>query len=381
MSARRKRQTTTRLPADAMNIFQHLDLSDVKPYGKRGCKISYINLQNKGLRLQVGTCDNPVTFPFGVSEPFDENNQQGGQNSYQAYQQGFQAQAGYGFPQQQMNYAQQPQQGQGWNNPMGPQPLPGAAPMAGAPTTKKTLRIQFKEDSDEYRMLEKWDEEILKLCAKNWPRWFKEEKTTAQLVERYSCALKLKDQNGNPVPPGLGTKLDLDDLDVEIYAGEDPDGQTDESGNPLKIKYPGTVKDVTKRSGGRAVIEPVGVWFLGGKFGVTFRTKRISVFANFDDEEDGFVEEEPVEMRPRPDHLIMKGANGASEADGHDFPSEAHDGATTSGTKRTAEQAGLAQPPQATPPPQPSMTDRQPFAQPNAPVQIVAPGQAILPPM
>jgi len=372
MSVRRKRQTTTRLPADAIQIFQHLDLSDLKPFGKKGCKISYINLQNKGLRLQVGTYDNPVNFPFGVSEPYDENNQQGGQNSYQAYQQGFQAQGGYGFPQQQMNYAQQPQQGQGWNNPMGPQPLPGVPSVA--PSTKKTLRIQFKEDSDEYRMLTKLDEDILKLCAKNWPRWFKDEKTTAQLVERYSCALKLKDQSGNPVPPGLNTKLDIDDLDVEVYAGEDPDGKTDDSGNPLKIKYPGSVNDVTKRSGGRAVIEPMGVWFLGGKFGVTFRTKRISVFANLDDDEDGFVEDESVELRPRPDHLIMKGAKGASEADDHDLPSDAHGSATTSGTKRTAEQAGLSQPSQPTPPP-------QPFGQPNAPAQIVAPGQAILPPV
>lgn len=380
--SKRQQQTTTRLPADAMSMFIYLDLSDLKPFGKKGCKINYINFQGKKLRLQMGTYDDPVTFPFGISEPYDnENNQQGG-NQYQAYQQNFQhQQAGYGFSQQQpMSYAQQPQAGQGWNNPMGPQPSPGSAQATS--TSKKTIRIQFKEDSVEYKMLEQFDKDILTLCSKNWPRWFKEEKTVEQLVERYSRCLKLKDLDGNPVPAGFGTKLDLDEVDVEVYAGDDSN-DTDENGKPTRIVYPGTVKDVTKRSGGKAVVEPMGIWHLGGKFGVTFRTKRISVFANLTNDDDGFADnDETVELRARPADFVVR---GTSELDDHDVPNVPND-IYSAGQKRSAEQAGIAAGnaqfnPRVPPQPAPASFEPQQFSQPNTPTQNISPGQAIMPPL
>ena len=386
----RRQQPTTRLPLDAMNAFPFMESSDLKTFGKKGGRISYLNFQGKKLRIQMGKFDDPVSFPFGISEPYsEETQQQQGQNQYQQYQQqGFQQpqqqqqqqqQAGYGFPgQQPMNYSQQPQPGQGWNT-TGPQPAPGPAPMTG----KKTLSIQFKEDSLEYKMIEKFDEEILKLCAKNWPKWFNgQQKTVEQLVETYSRSLKLKDQNGNPVPPRFGTKLDVEEVDVTVYAGED-EKETDESGLPKKIMYPGTVKDVTKRSGGRAVVEPMGIWFVGGRFGVSSYTKRICVFANLQDDDDEFAEDENVEMRSRPTNLVLKGSS--SERDDDDVPNAAT--TANAGNKRTADQAGLLDPKAKRQ--NLGLATGQPgqVSVPNAggqmatPTPMVTPGQAILPPV
>ena len=102
-------------------------------------------------------------------------------------------------------------------------------------TGKKTLRIQFKEESIEYKMIEQFDKDILTLCSKNWPRWFNgQQKTVEQLVETYSRSLKLKDQNGNAVPPGFGTKLDLDEIDVSVFDGED-EADLDEMLSGFKI--------------------------------------------------------------------------------------------------------------------------------------------------
>ncbi len=379
---RRQQQTTTRLPKDAMNAFPFMETSDLKPFGKKGGRISYLNFQGKKMRMQMGTFDDPVSFPFGISEPYSDDNQQQGQNQYQQYQQQPQQQpqqAGYGFPgqQQPMNYAQQPQPGQGWNTG-GPQPLPGSAPGAAPMTGKKTLRVQFKEDTIEYKMVDKFDEEILKLCAKNWPRWFNgQQKTVEQLVETYTRSLKLKDQNGNPVPPGFGTKLDVDEVEVTVYAGDDDEKDLDENGDKKKIIYPGTIKDVTKRSGGRVVVEPMGIWFVGGRLGVSTYTKRINVFSNIQDDDDQFAEDENVEIRSRPADLVVKGSSSESEPDDTDVPPPS----VASGEKRTADHAGLLGPNAKRQ--NLGLAQNGPAAAPNAgpPQPMVTPGQAILPPV
>lgn len=383
MSRRGHQQPTSRLPADAMAIFPYLETSDLKPFGKKGGKISYINFQGKKMRIQMGTFDDPVSFPFGVSEPYTDDNQQS-QNQYQAYQQNV----------QQMNYAQQPMPGQGWNT-MGQQPQPGQVwnPMGQQQTSqpqtgKKTLRIQFNEDSAEYKMVDQFDKDVLQICSKNWPKWFNGlQKTVDQLTETYCRTLKLTDQEGKPVPPGVNSKLDVDSMEVRVYDGED-ENDLDDKGNPKKIMYPGTIQDVTQKSGGRAVIEIMGIWFVGGKFGVCVRTKKINVFANMQDDEDDFAEDDNVELRARPADLVVKG--NSSEPDDHDIPPfNSENGGSK---KRTASQAGfVSEPPTKrsnVDPTQNTTGSIQPPTQqmiPNAAVStqpgMILPGQTIMPPV
>lgn len=319
-------RTTTRLPADAIATFPHITATDLKPFGKKGGKIAYLDCQGTKLRLQFGSIKplSPITMPYGISEPYNEDQQ--GQ-----YQPGFgqqQQQQQYGNHQQQQ-YGNHQQQ-MGWNN-MAPQPQPGQSAPGGF-QPKKTMKIVIQEDSSEYAMVDALDQSILQLCSKNWPRWFKAEKSVEQLVETYSRCLKLKNGEGDPVAPNVGTKVDVDEVVVSLYEGTNEVTKEDGSIVEEHIMYPGTVKDICKGSSGRAVVEIVGIWFVGGKFGVQFITRRVDVFLNGQGDEDQFADGGEVKYCERPANIKPRGASNVDDGDVSD-QEETH--------KRTAQDAGM----------------------------------------
>lgn len=120
-----------------------------------------------------------------------------------------------------------------------------------------------------YNALHGLDEFMLNEAVKNSPAWFKGQKSREVLAELYTPTVKFsRDQEGNlkPYPPTL--KLQLRQRDGKFETAMYDENKRPLTDVPLEdILLKGTVLT--------ALIECTGVWFAGGKFGLSWKAIQI----------------------------------------------------------------------------------------------------------
>ena len=122
-----------------------------------------------------------------------------------------------------------------------------------------------------YNLLQSLDDYMLDQGVKNAPTWFKGVKSREVLSELYTPTVKFaKDQQGNvkPYPPTI--KLQLRQRNGKFETTVYDDKKRPLTDVPLEdVLVKGTVLT--------ALIQCTGVWFAGGKFGITLRPVQVVV--------------------------------------------------------------------------------------------------------
>ncbi len=178
---------------------------------------------------------------------------------------------------------------------------------AGPPKYSVDLKLRGYDDPSTnpkvatiYNALHALDEFMLDQGVKNSKQWFKGDKSREVLSELYTTTVKFsKDAEGNvkPYPPTLKLQLKQRDgkFETQIY---------DDKKRPL-TDVP--LEDVlVKGAVLTALIQCTGVWFAGGKFGLSWKAIQIRAdkvpdsirgFAFLDDEE-AVAEPAPIARKP-----------------------------------------------------------------------------------
>ena len=143
--------------------------------------------------------------------------------------------------------------------------------------------------NDLKKALEKIDEKILKDSTKNSLEWFKKKSQSKDVSKAlYTSSVKIATENGEPTdkyPPTFKLK-------VPCYEGRFDKVQA-YTENKEKITEPlGDV--IGKGQNVRAIVKLAGVWFAGGKFGVTWELSQLKLTPRpkikeyaFDDGDEG----------------------------------------------------------------------------------------------
>ena len=192
---------------------KNIKITEQKKFGEKGGKQSYLNYNNNRLVMQTAT----MTVPFGLN--VYENN---GVNEYSVS----------------LSFREMDQ------NP------------------------KIKEFMD---VIAQIDEKLLQEGHKNSKAWFKSDLSADVIKAFYTPSLKYgKDKDGNVTtyPPTIKLKLRKFDgaFETKFY---------DMDGNPYK-DIP--IEDLlVKGVQITAIMECTGVWFVGSKFGLTWRAKQIAI--------------------------------------------------------------------------------------------------------
>jgi len=132
--------------------------------------------------------------------------------------------------------------------------------------------IDQRDDLKEFkRVMEQLDELMINEGVKNTKAWFKADLGKDVIKAFYTPSLKYsKDKEGNVLayPPNIKVKLPKrnGEWDTKFY---------DLNGTPYKGV---PVEDmIVKGTQITAIVECGGVWFAGGKFGLTWRAKQIAI--------------------------------------------------------------------------------------------------------
>ena len=147
---------------------------------------------------------------------------------------------------------------------------------AGPPKYSVDLKLRGYDDpannpvsATTYNALHSLDEFMLSEAVKNSPAWFKGQKSREVLAELYTPTVKFsRDQQGNvkPYPPTI--KLQLRQRDGKFETAMYDSDKRPLTDVPLEdIIVKGTVMT--------ALIECTGVWFAGGKFGLSWKAIQI----------------------------------------------------------------------------------------------------------
>ena len=180
---------------------------------------------------------------------------------------------------------------------------------AGPPKYSVDLKLRGYDDPANnpgtatiYNALHGLDEFMLDQGVKNAAAWFKGPKSREVLAELYTSTVKFaKDQEGNlkPYPPTL--KLQLRQRDGKFETVIYDDKKRPLTDVPLEdIIVKGTVMT--------ALIQCTGVWFAGGKFGLSWKALQIradkvpdSIGKSYAFQDDG---EEPVRAKTVPAPVV-----------------------------------------------------------------------------
>ena len=147
------------------------------------------------------------------------------------------------------------------------------------PTPEYSINLSFRgqdqrpEIKEFMKALERLDEFMIDEGVKNATAWFRKPANREIISAFYTPCIKYSmDENGNrkDYPPNFKVKLPKRDgkWDTKFY---------DIKGNPYRDM---TVEDLlVKNTSVTAIIECGGVWFAGGKFGLTWRAKQIAIHA------------------------------------------------------------------------------------------------------
>jgi hypothetical protein len=155
----------------------------------------------------------------------------------------------------------------------------------GPPKYSVDLSLRGADDNDEVRavqdFLESFDEMMIDAGVANATKWLKMTNPDRNVVKAfYTPTLKIsKDANGIPKPYPPTMKVSLrkkkdGNFETDFYNGT----ERDENNNPTAFDKETPLADIlTKRSQVTAIIECSGVWFAGGKFGVTWKAVQMRV--------------------------------------------------------------------------------------------------------
>jgi hypothetical protein len=196
---------------------------------------------------------------------------------------------------------------------------------------KYHIDLSFRgEDENEqlaqfHRALAELDEFMVNSAVKNSMTWFKGKKPRAVLEELYAPVLKKsKDkETGEPngkYPDTFKVKLQYDNESGEFKC-ELFDNDTKQA-----VNVPPDVH-LSKGTRMKCLIACSGVWFAGGRFGLSFRLiqakvkvppGRISGYSFLDDDEDDVVETNPTTTTPKEDNVEAEENSDVDVSDGED---------------------------------------------------------------
>jgi hypothetical protein len=155
----------------------------------------------------------------------------------------------------------------------------------GPPKYSVDLSLRGADDNDEVRafqnFLEAFDEMMIDAGVANATKWLKMTNPDRNVVKAfYTPTLKIsKDANGVPKPYPPTVKLSLrkkkdGTFETDFYNGT----ERDEDNNPTQFDKETPLEDILpKRAQVTAIIQCTGVWFAGGKFGVTWKAVQMRV--------------------------------------------------------------------------------------------------------
>jgi hypothetical protein len=146
----------------------------------------------------------------------------------------------------------------------------------GPPEYSVDLSFRGSEQRPEIKefmnVMKQIDEKMIEEGVKNSMSWFKDDDMPKEVMKKlYTPSVKYsKDKDGKVLdyPPNLKLKLRKvnNEFETKFY---------DVNGNPFKGV---SVEDMlVKGSQITAIIECAGVWFAGGKYGLTWRAKQIAI--------------------------------------------------------------------------------------------------------
>lgn len=142
----------------------------------------------------------------------------------------------------------------------------------GSPEYSVELSFRGMAERDDLRQyhdsLAALDQHMVKLGVKNSKLWFKAEQNEAVINAFYTPTLKLsKDKEGNPLPYPPTTKAKLRRMNGDFEAKFFDEKSTPYRGVPVEDLL---VKGATVT----ALLECTGVWFAGGRFGLSWKVKQ-----------------------------------------------------------------------------------------------------------
>jgi hypothetical protein len=175
---------------------------------------------------------------------------------------------------------------------------PGAAPKYSLDLACRGWQGENPKVQKFYEALNNLDEWMIDHATKNSKLWFKQD-LTRQVVEAfYTRSVKFgRDKEGNqtPYPPNVKVQLrkkkDSEQFEMPVY---DESSRTDPSARPI-TGVP--MEDLlVKRVEVTCLIQCTGVWFAGGKFGLSWKALQLRLdkvpsgirgYGFVDDEEEG----------------------------------------------------------------------------------------------
>lgn len=264
-------------------------------------EIWYITYQGKGVLVTLGDYENYVTFPYGISEPYDAA-KQGKQN------------AGDQFA----------------ANSMIPQGAVATAVGAESDTSykKKNIRVVVNESQVEYRMAQAIDEFIVRKISENSIEWLNikdvgsikaKPKSPEMILENYTFTVRKVNMKGEEVPPYFGVKVNPTGTNYLIYTGVDPETGT------KRLHTRGTDQDVKNGSYGRIAVKIQGLYYVGKKWGLSLVADSIDVFQSVVSTDCGFADSDDIVIVDRPQGLHI-GCIPDSELNPSDVDPEHHNG-------------------------------------------------------
>lgn len=258
-----------------------------KPMGKQGGKSWELTYQGRNLEVTLGTHDEPVEFPFGITASYNERTASGNGSAAAAPPAGWN-QASGGTSVVPSNWG------------MG-DPAKSAADVVDDGT--KSLRISFKEDSQVFKMYEALETFVRNKIVEHNQQWrelpdgSKEIITSYGIDFVYNTLVKTTNQKNEPVTPGVNLKVYKKTVKVNKWDGE----RDEESGK--YIYDPATLDDVTAATCGRLSVGFSCIYFCAKKWGVQTFVNQITVFPGDEQNSIRLRDDDEIIMRTAPSGL------------------------------------------------------------------------------
>lgn len=236
----------------------------------------YISYQGKSIVVNMGSYDDHVSFPYGISDPYDP--------------------------------AKQNKQG---TDPGAASMIPQGAVVTAAAETdvaskKKNIRVVVNESQIEYKMAQAIDEALVNKISENSVEWLNIKDTPAgkakpkspeMILENYNFTVRNTNMKGEEVPPYFGVKVNPTGTNYLIYTG------LDEETGTKRLHVRGTAEDVKTGSYGRIAVKIMGLYCVAKKWGISLIADSIDVFQSVIATDCGFGDADDIVIVDRPKGL------------------------------------------------------------------------------
>ncbi len=156
----------------------------------------------------------------------------------------------------------------------------GLSKFDGGDVVKYSLDLSFRGKDDNpdikafYEFLSKIDEKIIEDSSKNSRDWFKKKSQSRDVSEAlFSPSIRIATENGEPTdkyPPTFKSKIGYYDGKFKVQSFNDKKERMTEE-LPTIMNKGQVVRGLVKLS---------GIWFAGGKFGITWETLQLKFTPN-----------------------------------------------------------------------------------------------------